>query len=125
MSGSRIKCSGLSVNFLGAAAPSPSGQVYCANLLGNAGRNSVIGPRIVNFDMSLLKNTHVTRISEAFNVQFPVEVFNIFKHANFNSPTGHNVVFDGTGALADSQVGQTSSTATTSRQMQLALKLIW
>jgi outer membrane receptor protein involved in Fe transport len=113
------------VNFPGAAAPPPSGQVYCANLLGNAGRNSVIGPRIVNFDMSLVKNTHVTRISEAFNVQFRVEVFNIFNHANFNSPVAHNVIFDGTGALADSQVGQTSSTATTSRQMQLALKLIW
>ena len=97
----------------------------CANLLGNAGRNSVIGPRIVNFDMSLVKNTHVSRISEAFNVQFRVEVFNIFNHANFNSPTGHNVIFDSTGALADSQVGQTNSTATTSRQMQLALKLIW
>jgi hypothetical protein len=108
-----------------AAAPPPSGRVYCANLMGNAGRNSVIGPRIVNFDMSLVKNTHVPRISEAFNVQFRVEVFNIFNHANFNSPTDHNVVFGGTGALADSQVGQTSSTATTSRQMQLALKFIW
>jgi outer membrane receptor protein involved in Fe transport len=97
----------------------------CANLLGNAGRNSVIGPRIVNFDMSLVKNTHVQRISEAFNVQFRVEVFNIFNHSNFNSPTDHNVIFDATGALADSQVGQTSSTATTSRQMQLALKFIW
>ena len=85
----------------------------------------MIGPRIVNFDMSLVKNTHVPRISEAFNVQFRVEVFNIFNHANFNSPTDHNVVFGGTGALADSQVGQTSSTATTSRQMQLALKFIW
>ena len=113
------------VNFPGAAAPPPSGQVYCANLLGNAGRNSVIGPRIVNFDMSLVKNTHVARISEAFNVQFRVEVFNIFNHANFNSPTAHNVIFDGSGALADSQVGQADSTATTSRQMQLALKLIW
>ena len=97
----------------------------CANLIGNAGRNSVIGPRIVNFDMSLVKNTHVTRISEAFNVQFRVEVFNIFNHANFNSPTGHNVIFGGSGSLAGSQVGQTDSTATTSRQMQLALKFMW
>ncbi len=113
------------VDFPGAVAPPPSGQVYCANLLGTAGRNSVIGPRIVNFDMSLVKNTHVTRISEAFNVQFRVEVFNIFNHSNFNSPTDHNVIFDSTGALADSQVGQTSQTATTSRQMQLALKFIW
>lgn len=97
----------------------------CANLMGNAGRNSVIGPRITNFDMSLVKNTRVPRISETFNVQFRVEVFNIFNHANFNSPTDHNVIFDGTGNLADTQVGQVSSTATDSRQMQLALKLSW
>jgi len=103
----------------------PAGLGTCANLMGNAGRNSVIGPRIVNFDMSLVKNTHVTRISESFNVQFRAEVFNIFNHANFNSPTDHNVIFDATGALADSNVGQTSHTATTSRQMQLALKLVW
>jgi hypothetical protein len=108
--------------------PGPTGSGIpgtCANLLGNAGRNSVIGPRIVNFDMSLVKDTHVTRISEAFNVQFRVEAFNIFNHTNFNSPTDHNVIFDGTGAIADSQVGQTSSTATTSRQVQIALKLNW
>ncbi len=109
----------------GAVAPPPSGQVYCANLLGNAGRNSVIGPRIVNFDMSLVKNTHVTRISESFNVQFRIEAFNIFNHSNFTSPTDHNFILDGTGALADSQVGQASHTATTSRQVQLALKLNW
>jgi hypothetical protein len=96
----------------------------CANLFGNAGRNSVIGPRLVNFDMSLVKNTHVRRISETFNVQFRVEVFNIFNHANFNSPTDHNAIFFQDGTPADG-AGQATRTATTSRQMQLALKLAW
>jgi carboxypeptidase family protein/TonB-dependent receptor-like protein len=96
----------------------------CANLFGNAGRNSVIGPRIVNFDMSLVKNTHVPRISETFNVQFRVETFNIFNHANFNPPVDHTTVFDQAGSL-DSLAGQPTSTATTSRQMQFALKLVW
>jgi hypothetical protein len=96
----------------------------CANLFGNAGRNSVIGPRIVNFDMSLVKNTHVARISEAFNVQFRVEFFNIFNHPNFNSPTGNNAIFNQDGSTV-SGAGQATSTATTSRQMQLALKFIW
>jgi hypothetical protein len=113
------------VPFTSVLPPPPSGQEYCSNLLGDAGRNSIIGPRIVNFDMSLVKNTHVTRISETFNVQFRWEVFNIFNHANFNSPTDHNFIFDNTGALSDSQVGQTSHTATSSRQMQVALKILW
>jgi hypothetical protein len=104
--------------------PPPNGQVYCSNLFGNAGRNSVVGPRIVNFDMSLVKNTHVTRISEAFNVQFRVEVFNIFNHANFNSPTDNSAVFNPDGTRAD-LAGQATRTATTSRQMQLALKFTW
>jgi hypothetical protein len=107
-----------------ATTPPPNGQVYCSNLFGNAGRNSLIGPRLVNFDMSLIKNTHVRRISETFNVQFRVEVFNIFNHANFNSPTDHNFIFNGDGTPGDSP-GQITSTATTSRQMQLALKLAW
>jgi len=100
----------------------------CANLFGNAGRNSVIGPRLVNFDMSLVKNTHVPRISETFNVQFRVEVFNIFNHANFNAPVSStgccNAVFNPDGTPATG-AGLITSTATTSRQMQLALKLIW
>ena len=110
--------------FQGAAAPPPSGQVYCTNLFGNAGRNSVIGPLLVNFDMSLVKNTHVRRISEAFNVQFRFEVFNIFNRANFSSPTDHNGIFNQDGS-ADPNAGLVDSTATTSRQMQVALKFTW
>jgi carboxypeptidase family protein/TonB-dependent receptor-like protein len=100
----------------------------CANLFGNAGRNSVIGPRIVNFDTSLVKNTSVPRISETFNVQFRWEVFNIFNHPNFQSPTSANAVFNQDGTPVPSGfggVGYITRTATTSRQMQFALKLIW
>jgi hypothetical protein len=96
----------------------------CANLQGNAGRNSVIGPRLVNFDMSLVKNTHVTRISETFNVQFRVEVFNIFNHANFNAPVDHTSIF-GQDGTPNGLAGQVTTTATDSRQMQLALKFVW
>jgi hypothetical protein len=97
----------------------------CANVTGNAGRNSVIGPTLTNFDMSLVKNTHVKRISETFNAQFRVEVFNILNHANFNAPTANNAIFDGTGVRQDSSAGLITRTATTSRQVQFALKLSW
>jgi hypothetical protein len=95
----------------------------CANLFGNAGRNSVIGPRIINFDMSLIKNTRVPRISEAFNVQFRFEAFNIFNHANFRTPTDHNGIFmqDGT---PDPSAGLITHAAD-ARQMQVALKFAW
>jgi hypothetical protein len=96
----------------------------CANLLGSAGRNSLVGPRLVNFDMSLFKDNPIKRFSETFNVQFRVEVFNAFNHSNFNPPTANEAIFDGNGAPVGG-AGQITSTATTSRQMQFALKVIW
>ncbi len=99
----------------------------CANLLGDSGRNSVIGPGLRNFDFSLYKNNSIQRISETFNVQFRWEVFNLFNHANFNPPPpAARQIFTAAGALNSSTAGVLASpTATFSRQMQFALKLIW
>jgi hypothetical protein len=111
--------------FAGAATPAPSGEVYCANLLGSAGRNIVEGPGLEDFDFSLFKNNPIRRISETFNIQFRWEVFNIFNHANFNPPApGARQVFAVSGALNNAGL-LTSPTITTSRQMQLAMKVVW
>lgn len=111
--------------YAGATTAAPAGQVYCANLLGNSGRNTVPGPGLQGFDFSLFKNNAVRRISETFNVQFRWEIFNIFNHANFNPPApGARQVFAVSGALNNAGL-LTSPTITTSRQMQFALKFIW
>jgi hypothetical protein len=94
------------------------------NRWGNLGRNSLIGPGASNLDFSLFKNNPVKRISESFNAQFRAEFFNILNRANFGSPTQNLAVFDQTG-LPVSSAGLITSTQTTSRQIQLALKLIW
>jgi len=112
------------VSFPSAAQPAPAGTVYCANLIGNGGRNTLIGPRLVNLDFSLFKNNPIKRISEQFNVQFRVEIFNSLNHANFNPPTANNVVFDVSGAPIGG-AGQLNGTSTTSRQIQFALKFVW
>lgn len=111
--------------FPGAATPPPSGEIYCANLLGNSGRNIVTGPGLQNLDFSLFKNNPIRRISENFNVQFRWEVFNLANHANFNPPLpGARQVFAASGAL--NNAGQLPSpTITSSRQMQFAVKFIW
>jgi hypothetical protein len=96
----------------------------CANLLGNSSRNQLTGPGLINFDMSLFKNMKLTKISEKFNAQFRVEVFNIFNHPNFSPPVDNNAVFDSSGARV-AGAGAITTTVTTSRQIQLALKLIW
>lgn len=116
--------------FVSAALPSPSVPNpgipgTCANLLGNGGRNSIVGPGLVNVDMSLFKNNYVRRISEQFNVQFRMEIFNILNHANFNPPTSNSQIFNGDGSTAGLAPGLLDATATTSRQVQFALKVIW
>jgi hypothetical protein len=98
----------------------------CFNLLGNAGRNILVGPGLVNLDFSVFKNNHIKRISENFNVQFRAEVFNILNRANFSVPvTPDNVtIFDSTGAPV-AAAGLLTSTTTPAREVQFALKVIW
>jgi hypothetical protein len=52
---------------------------------GALGRNAFTGPKYINFDFSILKNTHLGK-SERANLQFKVEFFNLFNNANFREP---------------------------------------
>jgi hypothetical protein len=112
-------------NFTGAATPPPSGQVYCANLLGNAGRNTIIGPKLVNLDLSATKNFPIAKISDTFNVQFRAEIFNILNHTNFVPPEPLNGagIFDQDGKIIAN--GEMDTLATQPRDVQFALKVIW
>jgi hypothetical protein len=98
----------------------------CFNLRGNAGRNIVIGPGASNLDFSVYKNNYAKRISENFNVQFRAEFFNILNRANFAVPVipDHTDIFDSTGAPTG-VAGLLTSTTTTAREIQFALKVIW
>ncbi len=58
-----------------AAFAAPQGLTF-----GNAGRNFLNNPHRINFDMSLLKNFRVT---EASNMEFRFEAFNVFNHTQF------------------------------------------
>jgi hypothetical protein len=79
---------------------------------------------VSKLDVSVFKNNRIRRISESFNAQFRAEFFNVLNRANFASPTDHSTVFDQSGN-AVSTAGLITSTQTTSRQIQFALKLIW
>jgi hypothetical protein len=104
-----------------------NGQVLCLNAQGNERRNKLVGPRLVNVDLSLVKNIRIPRISEAFNLQLRVEAFNIFNHANFQAPT-RNTTFGGRFGFnqeSPGTAGLLDSTATPSRQIQLGAKVIF
>jgi hypothetical protein len=79
---------------------------------GNAPRNAVIGPGVTEFDLSLQKDV---RLSESVKLQFRGEAYNLFNHPNFNIPNRT--------AFA-ANFGKISS-ALDSRQLQLAVKMIF
>ena len=85
---------------------------------GNVGRGPLRGPGLFMVDSSLLKRI---RVSEGLNLQFRAEVFNVLNHPNFSYP--NEVVFQG--ADYSPSGGVITNTATTSRQIQFALKLLF
>jgi hypothetical protein len=116
------------------AAP-PLSPLACFNLRGSAGRNILIGPGITNLDFSVFKNNRIKRISETFNVQFRMEIFNIMNHANFALPQvgdGNTDLWDATGqSLAPGALNSPNTagallrTTIPERQIQFALKFIF
>ena len=94
-------------------APPPGSGFY-----GNLGRDSLTGPGLATWDFSLLKDTP---LHEKASLQFRAEFFNLLNRTNFNTP--NLVAFTPSGVSPTA--GVITSTATTSRQIQLALKLLW
>ena len=93
-------------------------------LRGTLGRNALIGPGVINFDSSLIKNTYV---GERLNLQFRVEGFNILNRANFGPPTSNNTIFDDSHKTQPGVpgAGLITSTSTSSRQIQIGVKAIF
>ena len=89
-----------------------------AGTYGNVGRGVYTGPGLADLDVSAIKNTV---IAEGLRLQFRAEVFNILNHPNFGVP--NTTVFSGTSYNASA--GLITSTVTNSRQIQLALKLMF
>jgi len=57
-------------------------------------------------------------------VQLLAEFFNVFNRANFEPPVNNSTLFILDGTVVDG-AGAVDQTATTSRQIQFGLKLIW
>ena len=96
-----------------------------AGTLGNLGRNTFRAPIQNNFDFSLFKNNNV--LGEKLKAQFRVETFNLFNHVNFsNGGTGGQpfTPFTAQGQIVPSNT-RLVGTTTTSRQIQVALRLIF
>jgi hypothetical protein len=78
----------------------------------------------VELDYSVKRSFPLHFISEAARLQFRAEMFNLANHTNLEPPLPNNKLYNTKGALL-ATAGVITSTATTSRQIQFALRLIW
>ena len=98
----------------------PCAYVVPTAAFGDAGRNSLVGPKFVNFNFSIFKNFSIT---ERWKLQFRTEIFNIFNHTNLGLPNP-NINLGGAGQITTT-VNQAQLSAQTSRLVQFALKLMF
>ena len=80
---------------------------------GNAERNSIRGPGIFNFDMSIMRNF---RLGGARNLQFRLEVFNAFNQPVWQDPNT---------SVTNPNYGRILSTRKPMRELQLGLKFMF
>ena len=93
----------------------PGGTTPYANpgnfVIGNVGRNTLVGPQTQLFDFALYKTFP---IGERVNTQFRWEVFNLANHAIFGQPSGN---------ASSGSVASITSLSADPRVMQFALRV--
>ena len=89
-----------------------------AGTYGNLGRGVFTGPGLADLDVSMFKSTS---INEKASVQFRAEFFNVLNHVNLGTPNA--TVFSGSSFNA--AAGLITTLATTPRQIQFGLKLVF
>jgi hypothetical protein len=89
-------------------------------------RNAYTGPGLATWDFSAFKDT---RVGPRTTLQLRLEVFNLLNRANFNTPNLIVAVLqappNATLPELSPTAGQITSTSTTSRQVQLGIRLLW
>ncbi len=89
--------------------------------LGNASRAPVTGPDFVNTDFSLIKQFALPR--EGMGLNFRVEVFNLFNHAQFATPNSTGSLGIPDFATLGSGFGSIGATVNNPRLFQFGFKL--
>ena len=97
-------------------------QIPTPGFYGNLGHNTLLGPGFADLDFTLAKTTSV---NERLKLHFRAEFFNLLNHPNFALPTSNGAtIFNTNGAIVGS-AGRIQGTVSTSRQIQLGLKLLF
>lgn len=89
---------------------------------GNLGRNTMVGPTIVNFDLSLQKRFNIT---ENTSIQFRTEIFNLFNHPNWSLPFLNPILPDNTYNPSAGYIVEVINSNNQGRQIQFGLKIVF
>jgi hypothetical protein len=96
-------------------------SVPAAGTIGNAGRNTIVAPLVFNTDLSLQRDFS---LDSRRRLQFRAEFFNFPNHTSFNrTQGGSGIIFTGSSGRRNPLAGRITTTATTARQVQFALRL--
>jgi outer membrane receptor protein involved in Fe transport len=91
--------------------------------LGTSRRNTLDGPGLFFWTTGLMRDQPIT---ERVRAQFQFQAFNASNHTNFASPTGSQIqIFSQAGVLSTTAGQIVAPTATSGRQLQFALKLMF
>ncbi len=96
-----------------------------AGTFGNTGRGDLVGPDLRTLDLSLTKNVRWEQLGSGGRVEFRVEAFNILNRANFGIPELRAFAGQADGEAPLATFGRISNTITSSRQIQLGVRVLF
>ena len=96
-----------------------------AGTFGDTGRGDFIGPDLRTLDVALTKRASFAALGSDSRIEFRVEAFNLLNRANFGPPA--LIAFAGTqdNEAPLSTFGRITTTVTSSRQVQLGVKVLF
>jgi hypothetical protein len=104
----------------------PTTYAYGAGLngprLGTGRRNTLDGPGLFFWTTGLMRDQPIT---ERVRAQFQVQAFNASNHTNFATPASAQLQIFNVSGAPSTTAGLITSTSTSGRQLQFALKLIF
>jgi hypothetical protein len=90
--------------------------------LGTGRRNTLVGPGLFFWTTGLMKDQPIT---ERVRAQFQFQAFNVTNHTNFANPAAAQTQIYGSNGALSGTAGVLTAVATSSRQLQFALKIIF
>jgi hypothetical protein len=94
-----------------------------AGVVGNLGRGAFIGPNLRIFDLAAVKSVPWTRVDGRLEIR--LEAFNLFNRTNFGPPALTAFAGSADNEAPLSSFGRIRTTVTSSRQIQVGLRMVF